>query len=154
MLEREKILKIAQEWIGKAENDLTNAVNTLKMGKRGPTDTVCFHAQQCVEKYLKATLVWKGIDFPKTHNISELMALIPAGVCLPIENKEQDRLTEYATVTRYPGDYEPILLTEARRAVKIARRVRKEARKLFPKEVLRKKQHLNTSLPPQKGRII
>ena len=74
MLEREKILKIAQEWIGKAENDLTNAVNTLKMGKRGPTDTVCFHAQQCVEKYLKATLVWKGIDFPKTHNISELMA--------------------------------------------------------------------------------
>jgi len=139
MLEREKILKIAQEWIGKAENDLTNAVNTLKMGKRGPTDTVCFHAQQCVEKYLKATLVWKGIDFPKTHNISELMALIPAGVCLPIENKEQDRLTEYATVTRYPGAYEPISLDEARKAVALSRRVRKAARQSLPREVLRRR---------------
>ena len=139
MLEREKILKIAQEWIGKAENDLTNAVNTLKMGKRGPTDTVCFHAQQCVEKYLKATLVWKGIDFPKTHNISELMALIPAGVCLPIENKEQDRLTEYATVTRYPGAYEPISLAEARKAVALARRVKKAARQSLPQEVLRRR---------------
>ena len=139
MLEREKILKIAQEWIGKAENDLTNAVNTLKMGKRGPTDTVCFHAQQCVEKYLKATLVWKRIDFPKTHNISELMALIPAGVCLPIENKEQDRLTEYATVTRYPGAYEPISLDEACKAVALARRVRKAARQSLPGEVLRRR---------------
>ncbi len=139
MLEREKFLKIAQEWIGKAENDLTNAVNTLKMGKRGPTDTVCFYAQQCVEKYLKATLVWKGIEFPKTHNISELMALIPAGVCLPIENKEQDRLTEYATVTRYPGAYEPILLAEARKAVALARRVRKAARQSLPREVLRRR---------------
>ena len=119
---------------------MQNSGNTLKMGKRGPTDTVCFHAQQCVEKYLKATLVWKGIDFPKTHNISELMALIPAGVCLPIENKEQDRLTEYATVTRYPGAYEPISLGEARKAVALARRGRKAARQSLSREVLRRRE--------------
>ena len=34
-----------------------NAVHTLKLGADGPTDTVCFHAQQCIEKYLKALLV-------------------------------------------------------------------------------------------------
>jgi len=36
-----------------------------------------------------------------------------------------------ATVTRYPGDYEPISVAEAREAVKIARRVQREARKLL-----------------------
>lgn len=140
MYEREKVLKIAQEWISKAENDLANAINTLKMGDRAPTDTICFHAQQCVEKYLKAVLVWNGIDFPKAHHISELMILMPARVCLPLEDREQDRLTEYATVTRYPGDYEPISVSEARRTVALARRVKKAVRQLLPREVLRRKQ--------------
>jgi len=49
------------------------------------------------------------------------------------------RLTVYATVTRYPGDYEPVPLSEARRAVAIARRVRKEVKALMPKEALRKR---------------
>jgi HEPN domain-containing protein len=40
------------------------------------TDTVCFHAQQCVEKYLKAFLVLEGIDFPKTHDIGKISALL------------------------------------------------------------------------------
>jgi len=36
---------------------LKNAVHTLKMGRDCPTDTVCFHSQQCIEKYIKAFLV-------------------------------------------------------------------------------------------------
>lgn len=47
------------------------------MGKGCPADVVCFHAEQCVEKYLKALLTLKAIDFPKTHNIAELVALLP-----------------------------------------------------------------------------
>ncbi len=82
------------------------------------------HAHQCVEKYLKAFLVSSGTDFPKTHNIEELMARIPEGFRPNLADEEQDRLTEYATVTRYPGDYEPISLTEARGAVEIAQRIR------------------------------
>ncbi len=38
-------------------------------------------------------------------------------------DEAQDRLTEYGTVTRYPGNYEPITLDEAREAVKVARRI-------------------------------
>jgi hypothetical protein len=49
---------------------------------------------------------------------------------------ELDRLTDYATVTRYPGDYASISLTEARAAVKVARRVRRQIRKRLPKEAL------------------
>lgn len=131
--------KVAAEWVGKAENDLKNAVHTLKLDDDCPTDTICFHVQQCVEKYLKALLVLRGSDFPKTHNIANLLELLPPSVRPQITEDEQDTLSEYATVTRYPGEYEPISLTEARKAVALARRVRGYIRKLFPKEMLRQK---------------
>jgi HEPN domain-containing protein len=63
MLEMDPVLHVVQQWVQKAENDLTNAAHTLTLGKRAPTDTVCFHAQLCVEKYLKALLVAQEIDF-------------------------------------------------------------------------------------------
>ncbi|MBN2314856.1 MAG: HEPN domain-containing protein [Sedimentisphaerales bacterium] len=127
---------IAREWIIKAENDLKNATHTLKMSRGCPTDTVCFHAQQCVEKYLKAFLVFKGIDFPRTHDIEQLVSLLPENIWLRLSIKEQRCLTAYATVTRYPGEYEPIPMDEARQGVKLARRVRKELRDILPKEIL------------------
>jgi len=138
MSEANEILVIARDWVQKAENDLKNAAYTLGMGEDCPTDTVCFHAQQCVEKYLKAFLVLKSINFPKAYDIKELIVLLPSNSRPKLTPEEQRRLTDYATVTRYPGDYEPISLAEARRAVKIARRVRNEFRKLLPKEMLRK----------------
>ena len=48
---------LAREWVEKAEEDLTNAEHTLTMEAHCPFSTVCFHAQQCVEKYIKALLV-------------------------------------------------------------------------------------------------
>ena len=139
MREREKVITVVGEWVEKAENDLKNAAHTLKMGADCPTDTVCFHAQQVVEKYLKALLVLRGISFPKIHNIEELVALLPAADRPKLSDAEQDRLTDYATVTRYPGDDEPISLAEARRAVAVARRVRTEVRRLLPSSVLRRR---------------
>ena len=99
----EHVMVVVREWITKAENDLKNAANTLKMGEDCPTDTVCFHAQQCSEKYLKALMVWKGIPFPKTHDLSSLIALLPKDLQNLLSVEEQELLTEYATVTRYPG---------------------------------------------------
>lgn len=121
-----------------AENDLKNAAHTLKLAKACPTDTVGFHAQQCVEKYLKALLVCKGIDFPRTHDIERLVALLPENLWLRLSIEEQRRLTSYATVTRYPGEYEPIPLAEAQQSVRLARRVRKELRALLPKDALQR----------------
>lgn len=134
-----EILRLIQEWLEKAENDLITAAYVLKLGKQCPTDTVCFHAQQCVEKYLKALLVHYERDIPWTHNISLILSRLPAGARPDLTLDEQQRLTDYATVMRYPGDYEPIPLTEARQAVKIARRVRRQIRKRLPKEALRSK---------------
>lgn len=125
---------VAFEWTAKAENDLTTAAHTLKLGKDCPTDTVCFHSQQCVEKYVKALLVWREIRFPRTHSIADLLRLVPLGIRPELSPEEQERLTDYATVARYPGAYESISLTEAREAVRVARRVRREIRRLLPKK--------------------
>jgi HEPN domain-containing protein len=124
-------IAVAREWIAKAENDLKNAAHTLKLGADGPTDTVCFHAQQCVEKYLKAFLVSLGIPFPKRHDIETLVGLMPKHARVSLTVEQQRRLTDYATVTRYPGPYKPVTLSEAKEAVKLARRTKREINKLL-----------------------
>lgn len=123
---------VARQWAQKAEGDLINATHTLTIAENCPTETACFHAQQCVEKYLKSVLVLRGVDFPRTHSIRSLMEMLPAGLRPKLTVIEQDQLTEYATTTRYPGDYEPISITDARRAIRLANRVRSEIRKRHP----------------------
>lgn len=51
----ENLTRVAAEWVQKAENDLRAAAHTLKLGRKCPTDTVCFHAQQCAEKLTSAS---------------------------------------------------------------------------------------------------
>ena len=134
---REQRIVVCREWLFKADNDLTNAAHTLKLGASCPTDTVCFHAQQCVEKYLKAVLVLEGIDFPKTHDLETLLSLIPAESRPDLSDDEQARLTEYATGARYPG-WEELSLAAARTAVSVARRVRRSIRRGLPQKILRR----------------
>src|SRR5207302_27400 len=114
--------QIAQ-WLAKAENDLAAAAHLLKLGTDGPLDAVCFHAQQCTEKYLKAVLFAQGKEFPKTHDLVKLVALMPRKARPSLSEELQERLTDYATMVRYPND-EAISLAEARRALATARRVR------------------------------
>ncbi len=136
MPEPEKVAQVVREWAVKADNDLKNAAHSLKLGRDCPTDTVCFHAQQCVEKYLKAALVQAGIDFPKTHDIEVLVALLPKGLSPSLKVEQQRQLTQYATGARYPF-WPEIPLSEARRAVSLARRIRNQVRRLLPRSALR-----------------
>lgn len=133
----DEVLKLVRQWVERAEEDLRNAEHTLTLEKGCPLGTVCFHAEQCVEKYLKALLVFQGIDFPKTHNIPELLALMPASVRPVLSSEEQEQLTDYATVTRYPGDWEPITREDAEKSVEVARKVREAVRKHLPDAVLK-----------------
>jgi HEPN domain-containing protein len=131
-------LTVIREWLVKADNDLKNAAHTLILGKDCPTDTVCFHAQQCVEKHIKALLTFRAIPFPKTHEIAVLRALLPPKLRPKMDRKAQERLTNYATVLRYPGAGPDVPLAEARKAVAIARRVRKVVRRHLPRAALRR----------------
>ena len=83
------ILTVVREWLVKADNDLTAAAQILKLGKASPVETVGFHAQQCIEKYLKAMLVYRSIPFPKSHNIQVLLGLVPRSVPPPLRRRSK-----------------------------------------------------------------
>ncbi len=138
MRDPDRVNAVVAEWVLKAENDLTAAAHTLKLRERCPTDTVRFHAQQCVEKYLKGLLVDCDVNFPKTHEIESLVDLLPPGRALSMSAEEQGRLTSYAVALRYPESPSPSLV-EARKAVAVARRIRREVRRLLPRAALRRR---------------
>lgn len=138
MPDRDKVLQVVREWVMKAENDLKAAAYLLTLGSDCPTDAVGFHAEQCVEKYLKAFLVSAGIEFPKSHNIRVLVAILPPEGRPSLDDEDQAVLTDYATGARYPG-WGEIPLAQARHAVAVARRVRMQMRRTLPAEVLRRR---------------
>ncbi len=121
-------------WVEKAENDLTNAEHTLTMGSGCPFDTVCFHTQQCAEKYLKALLVERSIAFPKTHDLLYLLRLASQEADLDLRSEDVATINRYSVEARYPGHWDPITRREAEEAVEAARRVRTAVRAVLPEE--------------------
>jgi HEPN domain-containing protein len=65
-----------REWVTKAEGDFATAGRELQAANLPNYDAVCFHAQQCVEKLMKALLIHLGVTPPKTHDLSALDALL------------------------------------------------------------------------------
>jgi HEPN domain-containing protein len=84
---------------------------------------LCFHAQQSVEKAIKAVLVFSGIAFPKTHNIGVLLELLPLQILREGVLSETAILTDYAVTSRYPGEAEDVTREELSEAISIAERV-------------------------------
>ena len=111
------------EWLIHAESDLRYA----RLGKNDGTvlpGQVCFHAQQAAEKAIKASLLLRGIDFPRSHDIRELLEIGRRhGVAVPSLVLAADSLTPYATQTRYPGDAEEITERDMDAAITAAERV-------------------------------
>ena len=113
----------AQEWVAKAEEDYAGAV-ALKRSRKSPlSNLVCFHAQQCAEKYLKAFLISRQATFPKIHDLVNLLDLCvsqePAfealrNICISLD--------PFSVLIRYPGhDASP---EEAADALKAVRKLR------------------------------
>lgn len=63
---------LTREWVEKGEGDRNTARRELRVRKSPNFDAVCFHAQQCAEKYLKALLQERGAAIPRTHNLEAL----------------------------------------------------------------------------------
>lgn len=82
----------------------------------------CFHAQQAVEKALKAVMFLRGLEFRRTHDLEELSGtLADAGEDVPLAEEELRRLTPYAVEFRY--DDEPMPLVTPEQAIAYALRV-------------------------------
>lgn len=114
-----------RQWVAYADEDLRLAQYALHMDAVDcPCRLVAYHAQQCVEKYLKAFLVYHRKDFPYTHNISTLLELCKDDADWVELIEQAETLTVYAITTRYPGEDEAVTLTEAQQAVHIAAQVK------------------------------
>jgi len=124
--------EILAEWITKAEGDYSTAQRELVVRRRPNYDAVCFHAQQCIEKYLKAFLVFRAIEPPRVHNLIELLKLCSAqDGSFELIHPAIDSLMTYAVDIRYPG--ESSTKEEARDAVKMMKQVRDSVRRKLPK---------------------
>jgi HEPN domain-containing protein len=96
--------EFVREWLSKVNADLLASRHLLKEESK-LAFVSAFHAQQAVEKALKALLVWHQIEFPKTHDIRQLLDLLTSPE--PELSKELDEassLTDYAIEHRYPAD--------------------------------------------------
>lgn len=122
----ELVKKLVKNWLARANNDLKTAKD--EMDTENPTtDTICFHAQQCVEKYLKAYLVLHQKHFRKIHNIAKLIEL-----CKEIDSDFDkvyafgaDNLTVYAVEIRYEEEFYFPDVEETKEAIDIAEKVQK-----------------------------
>jgi HEPN domain-containing protein len=117
----------AREWVRCAEEDFDVAVTLLRRRTKTAANSIGFHCQQCVEKYLKARLEEAGIGVPRTHDLVALLQLL-----LPVEPLWTSfapalrRLNDYAVKFRYPGHI--ATRVDARQALKACRSLRVDVR--------------------------
>ena len=117
--------KLAKGFLVRAEADLLVAGNEIKLFEDGTaTEMICFHAQQAVEKYLKALITSKDISVPRTHSIEYLLEVC-SDFDADFKNIEADNLSIYAVEVRYPDSLWIPEAEEAKLAVDKAREIKK-----------------------------
>lgn len=108
-------------WGAKAESDWS-AVEILLTSNRCPTDAVCFHCQQYVEKHPKALLTKHAVEAPRTHDLRRLIQLAePLAPQLSPFADRADELTIHGVQSRYPDDWVEITASEMQEMVALSR---------------------------------
>ena len=93
------------KWIFRADEDLSVVDRLCESDPSAYSSSICFHAQQAVEKYLKALLVFKGIDFRKTHDVDYLLSECQKVTSDVLDSIDLKRLTDFGVSVRYPDDF-------------------------------------------------
>jgi HEPN domain-containing protein len=119
---------LTSEWIEKAEGDFATASREIRVRKSPNFDAVCFHAQQCAEKYLKALLQEADLPFGKTHHLIALLDLLVSVIpSWELKRTQLQYLNAYSVSIRYPGETADKAV--AKEALSLAATVREQARK-------------------------
>ena len=109
-----------REWVRRARSNMAQARNRIP---DVDLEDLCFNAQQAAEKALKAVLIQQDIEFPYTHDIYVLLAVLrETGETIPEDVDAARSLTKYASTMRYPG-YRLVTPQEYQEAVEIAEAV-------------------------------
>lgn len=110
-----------REWMNRARSDLTQAKSQVPGVY---LENLCFNAQQAAEKAIKAVMIARNIEFPYVHDLDHLLSLLEDGEeVIPEAIRRAGVLTDYAAITRYPGDVRPVSEREYREALAIAEAV-------------------------------
>lgn len=120
----DKNIELIKQWIIKGDHDLGTAkITWLHIPEY--LDTVTFHCQQAVEKYLKAYLIYKAASFRFSHDLLYLLELIVA------VDREFDKyfeslseLQSYAVEVRYPNETIFLSKEKVEKALKLAKEFR------------------------------
>jgi len=116
-------LDLAKRYLELADRDIA-AFNKMKNDPGFHVTTTCFHAQQGIEKCLKAVLVLNGIAFRKTHDLDELVdSLIARHISHPFESTTLSVMNPYAVLMRYEDiEFAGVTPLEADKIVVLVRR--------------------------------
>lgn len=96
--------RLAREWIRKAEEDFAVAQREMRARTCPAYGAICFHAQQCAEKYFKARLCEGGKAVTKTHDLPTLLTeLATLDASLQLLDPAARVLVDFAVRYRYPG---------------------------------------------------
>lgn len=117
-------IELINAWIEKADHDLGSA-KVIFINLPEYFDTIAFHCQQAVEKYIKAALVFYDIQTPKSHDLIYLFELLSTQINVE-ENHYQDAITlnGYSVIIRYPNQTINLSKTEIVKAINIAEGLR------------------------------
>jgi HEPN domain-containing protein len=129
-----EIVRLVRLWVEKAEKDLCLAQLALEEADPCPFDLVCYHAQQCAEKYLKSYLVSRQVEFPYSHDLRLFSGLIEKVTGGGPFCRQASALTVYESRTRYPFDAPDPDRTEAERCMELARDVKRAVTDLFRRD--------------------
>ena len=116
---KSELERAVERWLEHAQGDLLSAKAILR-DEHLPPRVACFLAQQAAEKAVKAVLVAKQIDVPRTHDLEALVALIPANSQLKEMIAVLGGMSQWAVEARYPGDWPEATRQEAAEAVSVA----------------------------------
>jgi HEPN domain-containing protein len=127
-------VELANKWRKYAQMDYDIAVHD-KCFYPVPVEIICYHCQQAGEKALKAVLAYHDEEIPRTHDLYRLLELCAAYypdmlIELSVQAK---RLTDFATVTRYPNDIE-LEETDMAIALKSAEQILSYIKKIWETE--------------------
>lgn len=96
--------EFAELLLRKAQGDAW-MLNRAVSEQGAPPWALGFHAQQAVEKAIKAVLTVLSVEYPRTHNLALLMDLLrQRGQRLPPDAAELPRLTPFGALLRYDED--------------------------------------------------
>jgi HEPN domain-containing protein len=119
-----------KNWLFRANEDIAVIDNLINAGIENYTSTICFHAQQATEKFLKTFLVYHDVDFPRTHDLDFLLLeckKINKGAFQDINLKS---LSEFGVSVRYPDDFYIPTVSEAVEYHQVAKEVKETVEEL------------------------